>query len=244
MKQLDFSKEALPLYVQLKNIIKEDIEKEVYKKDDIIPAEIEFQNQYHISRITVRQAISSLEKDGYVERARGKGTKVIYSQTIEEKLQKIRSFTDEMKEHQIEPGTLSVQIGYEDPHHEIKDVFGVKENQQLQCLRRVRSGNNEPIVYFMTYFSPKIKMPMEVDEYKGSMYELFEKMGIHKPVRVIESFKSINADKDIADKLEITRGNALLVRTRIAYNQNDEVIEYTISYYRGDKYSYSIELHD
>lgn len=244
MKQLDFSKEALPLYVQLKKIIKDDIENEVYKNGDVIPAEIEFQNQYQISRITVRQAISSLEKEGYVERARGKGTRVIYKKTIEEKLQKIRSFTDEMKERHIEPGTLSVQISYEDITQEIMDVFDMNKKQPLQCLRRVRSANNDPIVYFITYFSPKIKMPEEIDVYKGSMYELFEKMNIHKPERVIENFKSLNSNKEIAEKLNIKEGDALLVRTRISYNKNNEVIEYTISYYRGDKYFYSIELHD
>ena len=87
-------------------------------------------------------------------------------------------------------------------------------------------------------------MPEEIDVYKGSMYELFEKMNIHKPERVIENFKSLNSNKEIAEKLNIKEGDALLVRTRISYNKNNEVIEYTISYYRGDKYSYSIELHD
>lgn len=242
MKLLDFRKEALPLYVQLKNIIKDDIEQGVYKNGDIIPAEIEYQKQYDVSRITVRQAIASLEKERYVERARGKGTKVIYKKSIEEKLQKIRSFTEEMKDQNIEPGTLSVQVGYEAVEQDILDLFDVDTHQQLLCLRRVRSGNGEPIVYFVTYFSPKFNMPLDAEEYKHSMYELFEKMNIHKPTRVVENIKSMNANSLIAEKLNIEINMAVLVRTRISYNQLNDVIEYTISYYRGDRYSYSIEL--
>jgi len=79
---LDFSKEALPLYVQLKTIIKNRILDGTYAYGDLIPSESEFERQHNISRITVRRAISDLEKEGYVIRSRGKGTHVIYNHNL------------------------------------------------------------------------------------------------------------------------------------------------------------------
>lgn len=242
MKQLDFEKEALPLYVQLKNIIKEDIETEVYKFEDTIPSELEFQNLYDVSRITVRQAILSLEKDGYVKRARGKGTKVIYRKDIEENLSSIKSFTDEMKERGLVPGTSYVHVEKVIATKEIASIFGIPDDSAIICLKRIRTANDVPIVCFETYFPPKYNFPLEKDKYNGSMYQLYDELGVKKPVRAKENIKAIIADNEIIDLLDLDKKTAILLRTRISYNSNNEVIEYTISYYKGDKYSYSIEL--
>lgn len=40
---------AQPLYMQLKEIIRQDIENGVYARHETIPAEIVFQNQYGVS---------------------------------------------------------------------------------------------------------------------------------------------------------------------------------------------------
>ena len=95
MKNLDFGRGAKPLYMQLKEIIRKDIETGVYARHETIPAEIAFQNEYGVSRITVRQAISSLEQEGYVERSRGRGTQVIWRKGIEEDVNQLISLTDE-----------------------------------------------------------------------------------------------------------------------------------------------------
>ena len=52
----------IPLYYQLKNIIKTDIENGTLKTGDTIPTEMEIMSHYNISRFTVRQAISELVK--------------------------------------------------------------------------------------------------------------------------------------------------------------------------------------
>ena len=64
----------IPLYYQLKNIIKTDIENGTLKTGDTIPTEMEIMSHYNISRFTVRQAISELVNEGYLLRKTSKGT--------------------------------------------------------------------------------------------------------------------------------------------------------------------------
>ena len=64
----------IPLYYQLKNIIKTDIENGTLKTGDTIPTEMEIMSHYNISRFTVRQAISELVNEGYMLRKTSKGT--------------------------------------------------------------------------------------------------------------------------------------------------------------------------
>ncbi len=239
---LDFSKEALPLYVQLKALIKNDIIHGVYQYGDQIPSEVEYEKKYDVSRITVRRAISDLEKEGYVVRSRGKGTHVIYNHTIEERFSQIRSFTDEMHAVHMEPGTRNFEIREERVPEEGAKAFGILPSEKLVCVSRVRTGNDKPIVYFKTYFAKSLDMPLDPSSYGESLYEYLNERGIKQPVRAVENFKAINAPKDIAQKLEIKENDALLVRTRFGYNKANEMIEFTLAYYRGDAYSFSVEL--
>lgn len=58
--KLDNSPNALPLYLQIKNYILNQITEKKYNVGDILPSELDFQKQFNVSRITVRNAISEL----------------------------------------------------------------------------------------------------------------------------------------------------------------------------------------
>lgn len=241
---LDFSKEALPLYVQLKTIIKNQILDGTFEYGDLIPSEIEYEKRYDISRITVRRAISDLEKEGYVIRSRGKGTHVIYNNSLAEQFNRIRSFTDEMKQFNLEPGTSFLEVKKEIPPKEVQVAFGLGEEEAVVGLKRVRTGNGQPLVYFLNYFPNSLEMPTDPEKYKESIYALMNEKKIMQPVRAIENFRAQNATKEIAEKLQIKENEAVLIRIRYGYNKHNELIEFTIAYYRSDSYSFSVELTD
>ena len=67
--------EGLPLYVQVRNKIKEGIERGVIKPDanGILPGQHQFAEIYKVGLMTVKRAIRDLEQMGLVESRRGKG---------------------------------------------------------------------------------------------------------------------------------------------------------------------------
>ncbi|MCH3918219.1 MAG: GntR family transcriptional regulator [Spirochaetia bacterium] len=62
------------LYKMIYNELLQKINYSIYKVGDRLPTEKELSAQYHVSRITSKRALEELEKQGYVERVRGKGT--------------------------------------------------------------------------------------------------------------------------------------------------------------------------
>ena len=148
MKRLVDSKGAPPLYLQISQILRDKILRHEYDYGDRIPSEKDLQDQYEVSRITARQAIQELEQENMVERARGKGTIVTYQPCIDEYLNTIRSFTDEMKIQNMEPGSKDVRISLEKADSRIAKIFGVEEESLLYYLERVRTGSGQEIVYF------------------------------------------------------------------------------------------------
>lgn len=66
----------VPVYIQIHDKIKEDIEKGVWKIGDRLPSERELSIQFNVSRMTLRQAIQTLAEEGILERKIGSGTYV------------------------------------------------------------------------------------------------------------------------------------------------------------------------
>ena len=64
----------IPLYAQVEEQLRRDIENGVYSKNGRIPTEAELAKQYNVSRITVRRAVEDLVGQGLVEKKQGKGT--------------------------------------------------------------------------------------------------------------------------------------------------------------------------
>jgi GntR family transcriptional regulator len=73
VQQLD-RRSFVPLYYQLQEILKEQIESSLWKPGDAMPSEPELARRFAVSRVVVRQALAILEDDHQIVRIRGRGT--------------------------------------------------------------------------------------------------------------------------------------------------------------------------
>ena len=268
MKSLDYGKGAPPLYMQIYQDLKEKIAGKEYEYGQTLPTEAELQEHYGVSRITIRQAFSSLEQEGLVVRTRGKGTIVARQQVIEELLTSIKSFTEEMRERNMAPGTKFAQCSQTEADEELAELFSCKVGDPLYHIRRVRTANDRVIVLFDTYLSGKAELPLEDSRYYGSLYQLLEDCGMHPPGRgggaggagryrgflsrrgevggapppvgIEERFEAIVADEELAEALALKPGAPIMRRTRIAFDNDLNVQEYTRSFYDASRYAYVV----
>jgi GntR family transcriptional regulator len=64
----------VPLYQQLADILKRNINGGILKPEELIPTEQQICDRFEVSRSTVRRAIKELETDGLIIRIKGRGT--------------------------------------------------------------------------------------------------------------------------------------------------------------------------
>lgn len=236
MEQLVNVKGNKALYVQIKDYYRNKILSGELKLGDKLETELEIQSIFGVSRITARQAILDLEKDGMVKRGRGKGTFVIWQPAIEEELSHIMSFTKEMEMHGRVPGTSGFSITQEEPPKSLS----ISTNEKMYCIRRVRTADDINIVYFVSYFPLSTNLPMDPKEYSESIYEILDYTGTGLPSRIEEKIRAEIPSKEVREALNIPKSLPVLVRQRRSYNDQNELIEYTNCYYRGDLYTYTI----
>lgn len=70
-------KSRAPLYLQIAEIIRQNIDRGMWKPGDLLPTISELSDQYSVAKITIRQAIKILEEEELLESRRGRGTKVL-----------------------------------------------------------------------------------------------------------------------------------------------------------------------
>ena len=80
---IKLKKTPIPLYYQLEKVLRKRILSGKLQPDLAVPTEKELCQEFGVSRITVRQALLSLESDNLIRREQGRGTfRSLFAKTI------------------------------------------------------------------------------------------------------------------------------------------------------------------
>ncbi|WP_026495699.1 GntR family transcriptional regulator [Butyrivibrio sp. WCD3002] len=239
--ELNREKGATPLYLQLEDLIRMEIESGKYIKGDILPSEKEYMDKYDISRVTTRQALAALVQEGYIKRARGIGTVVSYEK-ISEAISNVISFTEEMKKHNITMETSYCKMELISPDTKTALSLGILKSDTCYKLSRVRDVEGKPLVYTVTYLKNLMELPLDPGYYKESLYKfLHDKYNI-SIVRGNDTLEAALPNDDVRNMLQISADMPIFIRTRKTFLPNDEIFEYSVCYYPGNRYKYSVDL--
>ncbi|MDO9085131.1 MAG: GntR family transcriptional regulator [Anaerolineaceae bacterium] len=243
MKTID-RRSPLPLYVQLKEILLQDLNAGAYPPGSAFPPEMLLVDRYGLSRATVRQAIKDLEHEGYINRIQGRGTIVIREKSsLNRGLSQLTSFTEDMKAHGYEATTniLDYRVDIA-PQHIVKSLQICCDKPVIH-INRLRIVNKIPVAINISYVNlpPGIYMCREDLERIVSLYNLFEL----KRIPLIESDKiieAISATEEQSNLLGVPVGNPLLKVEGVVYTLNHQPLEHHIVISRSDMYKYSLHL--
>lgn len=229
-----------PLYIQLRNIIKQNIEDGIWEEGAMIPSEKELAEKYEVSRVTVRKAISKLVDDKYLIRRAGFGTMVYRNRTSLSNFTQICSFTNEMKEIGLVNKTLEAELTLIEADEFLSEIFNIPKGSPLYNFKRVR-GDDVPILFSDTYLLPVTEIPNTEEFLKGSLYSFLTSNNIYFNY-FEEVFSAVKASKEILEKLRLEEDSAQLKRIRYSYDTQNQLIEYTVNYYNADLYEFRTSM--
>lgn len=231
-----------PLYEWLAETLRQEISQGIYKPGDALPTEHELMRKYNLSSTTVRRAVHDLVREGWIYRRAGKGTFVKRSK-LEERLVRLTSFAEEMRNRNITPHFNLVRAEAVPAPCEVAAALQVPENQPVYLIERVQLANDESIALACGYWQYDAgKRLSELDLDSISLYEALEETFNVLLIEADESISAAVADGRCARALGIPRQSPLLVRRRISYTMEMHPVEYTVTYYRADRYEYKIHL--
>ncbi|MBI9049839.1 MAG: GntR family transcriptional regulator [Anaerolineaceae bacterium] len=229
----------IPLYHQIYLDLRQIIQQGHIQPGGMLPPEVEICHDYNVGRQTVRQAIARLVDDNIVERFAGRGTFVRNPISLTQFFLD-RSFSQQMRELGKTPQTktLSTESGNleEDAPPALQPWIG----KPYLSLERLRLGDEEPICHQTSTILTERCPGIEATDFEQN--SLYEVLASHHHLiidRIDHIVRAISADDYRADLLDVAKDSPLLLVTTFAYTDNDNLIEYSTSYYRADQYEYS-----
>lgn len=231
-----------PLYLQLMNILIDMIENKLEENDQIL-SEREICEIYNVSRTTVRQAMDELEKEGYIYKVHGKGT-FVSPKRMNQDLISFYSFTEEMKKVGKVPTSEVTGFEIVEAGDKISNIFKIDSEELLYRISRIRKADGVHMMYETTYlpfnrFKGITKEQLE----ENPMYDVLIKDFNVKITSAEEYFMPILTNKLESIYLDIKEGSPSLKIERFTY-ENENLIEYTVSVARGDKFKYRVKLNN
>jgi len=242
LRKIDFSS-SIPFYVQLREILKNEISNGIWRNEDYLPSHSELCDFFDVSKSVVRQALKELELEGYIIQHRGKLTKIIDKKISGDILQKLSGTHQNMTRLGYYPTTKvlvnEVIIGSDS----ICEKLGLEPGSKIIKLHRLRFIEDEPFVFMRSHvpydLCPKIA---EIDLTGKSLLEETEKLygfTIKSSRRSIEAVLSNEYESGL---LGIPNNSPILLFKSVSYIQNGRAIGTTKALFRGDRAKFEVEI--
>lgn len=232
---------SFPLHVQVENLLRRMIELPEYNNGKMLPFEMELAKRLGVSRNTIRQAINKLVFEGLLLRKKGVGTVVAKHKTVETRLDNWGSFTYEMHNKGIEFKTFEIDVNWVNPDETVANFFSIPMDKDVLCMERLRGLDASPIVYFISYFHPRVGLTGKED-FSKPLYKMLEEEYSTIVSTSREEISARLADATLAARLQIKKGSLILKRKRFVLDPGGRPVEFNIGYYNAEHFTYSIEI--
>lgn len=226
---------ALPLYYQIKQNLQELVDSGKFSPGDLLPAEGEMGDYYGVSRLTVRQAVGELVREGVLVRERGRGTFVARPKTTHAMV-RTAGFSERIRDQGQVPSSRVLSYEIIPAPARIAEWLRQPEGAPIYKLVRLRSVDGEAQLIETTHL-PQSSFPgMEtVDFSKASLYSVLAERYDCLVTAADEVFEPVLVTKYEADLLGVKEKSVALLLEIVAYDQFENPVEYNKSIIRGDK---------
>ena len=235
-------KTPIPLYYQLEKVLRKRILSGKLKSDQAVPTEKELCQEFGVSRITVRQALLSLESDNLIRREQGRGTFVSFRNDNNFQF-RLYGTVDDLFHLGIKT-TLNLQSKkLINPSPEIIQDMKLKSGEKLYVFEGLRHLINERPAFFQAYVPQDIGEKIELKDPGHPLFiERVEKEALETAKRSRQVTSASVADKKLASVLKVKKGHPLLVIKRVYFSRSGRALEMAVTFFPGDAYKSVAEL--
>lgn len=228
---------SIPLYIQIKNELLKELEKKQFNNDRKLKSEREYSEVFSVSRLTVRKAIDGLQREGYIERVSGKGT---FFTAIHDKSEftHVVSFTEDMLKKGLISSSKVLKFELIDSPKEV--IKKLNKNTKVLNLKRIRFGNNIPLVIQNAYISYDLCPTLNNFNFENnSLYTVLEKNFKLDLAFAKNILKTQISDENETKLFNVKKPIAVFLLEQVTFLRSGEPVEYVESIYRGDKYNFT-----
>lgn len=243
--ELDASRGAQPLYMQLANALEAHIVEQQLEPGTQLPSEPMLAAENNLSRATILKAFELLMDRGLISRRRGKGT-FVRSRPMERRLPELSSFSEHIDSLGLLPGNILLDYAEFPPGAATRPSSPFADDVGIVVLERLRSVGGTPVGVQRLIIPDYVANRVGVDEPSASQpdysfYGSLRAAGLGLADGE-ETLRAINADPEEAKHLGVKSGTALIEVDRRSHDASGQLVEHVRARYLGTHYLYRVTL--
>ena len=227
-------------YEKVYHDIKEQIKNGTLKSGDFLKKEDDLAIDYNFSKLTVRKALSMLEREGLIQKVKGKKSIVLEKKNLENiSITSIQTVKEISKLQNIILETNLISLYIVQGVEKLMEEFQVAESADFYKVVRTNSLDGEILNYSTSFFDRRIVPFLNEEIAKRSIYEYLEnelKLKRAYSRRNI-SFRKITPKEQKYLKLKDI--NMVVVIETHAYLSNGTLFQYETIIHHPEKFTFS-----
>jgi GntR family transcriptional regulator len=205
------------------------------KDGEKLPAEDKFSLLIGVSRGTLREALTELERDGVIVRKRGEGTFVKlapYSFRLQSELERHESILDIAKREGISITYDDLTIAEEIIPNDLIKVLDLDAASRVIKVERVIIAQGMRVGYMIDFIPFGLVTTEEFSGlFQGSVLDVLRGKKGTEVGKAEARIHALNAGDSISAKLKINPSSAILLLEEILYNEMGRAVEYSLNYF-------------
>jgi len=232
---------AVPMHSQIREIIRRRVLDGTYAPHSQMPSESQMMTAFEVSRITIRQALGDLQKEGLIFKVAGKGSFVAKPKAFQN-LSRLQGFGEAMGPSGYETFSQVLSMRQVPASDVVARRLQLALGDAVYEIQRLRYLNREPISVDQSYFPLALgeRLAQEDLPTRDIFVILENDFGLHLTHADVQ-IEAISADEFLARQLRIAEDSPLLRIERLTY-ADDQPIDFEFLYYRGDAFQYRLRI--
>jgi GntR family transcriptional regulator len=236
------SRQRLPLYQQLKEFLNERIESGEWQPGHQLPTEVQLSSEFGVSRVTVRQAMELLARQGLVERKQGRGTFVGRPKVAHNLLSMFTSGADIRRTTGQVPQLGLYELKQVDATAGVQAHLKLEPGDKVYQLRRTLRADNEPLMLINSWL-PVSLLPGLED--RGLNHRTIREVLLDYGITATHQYKEVEVTlvgEEEAEVLDTRPGSPALLMTYVSERSDGVPFEYRKMVVRGDRCKYYVDI--
>jgi GntR family transcriptional regulator len=233
----------VPLSQQAQQYLLGLIEAGMYRPGEQLPPQSELADQLGISRLTLREALLSLEQEGVVILKHGVGTFVSpnYGHRLESGLERLESVLELATRQGLQIRCQDLQVEEEAADLETADLLGVAPGTPLTRVCRAIAVNGAPVAYMCDVVPSSLLSPLDVgNAFEGSVLELLRKKPGLRIAQALANITAVSAGENLAHRLRVQPHKALLLLEERLFDAQGAVVGCSSNYFVPESFRFHI----
>jgi GntR family transcriptional regulator len=232
---------AVPLYTQIRETIRRRVLDGTYAPHTQMPSEAQMMDSFGVSRITVRQALADLQREGLIFKIAGKGSFVAKPKAFQN-LSRLQGFGEAMAPAGYETFSQVLSSRSVPATEAVARNLHIKQGATVYEIQRLRFLNREPISVDVSWFPLALGRRLAREDLPSrDIFVILENDYGHALTHADVSIEAISASETLGRQLRTPEGAPLLRIERLTY-AGDQPLDYEHLFYRGDAFQYRLRI--